>query len=227
MRFAARLVLVLVVLGGSAGALAAQDGLYAPVRPEDTALVRVIHVNWASGAAPVTVDAGNTRFAAVAAGSATPYRPVRPGVYVIMAYGRREALTAANGTFHTVLISPNRITILRDTWHEDPLRAQLVLYNATTAPLRLDAVVPEATLMAEVTPGSSGTRVVNAITVTLAASRIGHAPEASGGGAGPRAVWETSLDLARGASYGLVVGETEDGLVGFTVAAEVAAGAAE
>jgi hypothetical protein len=197
----------------------AQDGLYAPVRPEDTALVRVVHAA-PDSLAPVTIDVGTTRFAEVSAGFGTPFRPVRPGVYVVMAYGHREALTAANGTFHTVLVSPAGITVVADTYHDDPLRAQLVLYNLTGQPVRLDAVEPEARLIDSVLPGESGTRVINAIPVRLAVTPVE-------GADGDRDRYDVTLELTRGSSYSLVVSDGPNGVTGFTVLARVEGGPAE
>ncbi len=216
------LVGLLVAGGGSA---TAQDGLYAPVRPDETALVRVVHLNSDDQSARVTIDVGNTSYADVHAQDGTAYRPVRPGVFVVLAYGHREALTATTGTFYTAVVSPDGITILSDTYHDDPLRAQLVLYNLTSAPLRLDAVVPEATLLEAVAPGASGTRVINAIPVTLAvkgttgADSAGNA--ASGGTAAGTDRFEIALQLERGASYGIMVQRKPGGLAGLVLKAAV------
>jgi hypothetical protein len=233
-RYIARIVIVGLFFAGGGMAMA-QDGLYAPVRPGETALVRVVHVNAGEPAAGITIDVGNTRFTDVEAQSGTAYRPVRPGVYVVMAYGHREALTATTGTFYTVAVSPDGITIFSDTYHDDPLRAQLVLYNLSDAPLRLDAVVPEAPLLEAVAPGTSGTRVINAIPVTIAvspATAAGSTAGPSGEGASNETPddgrrYEVSLELERGASYGFMVQETPNVIAGFIVQAAVEGSAGE
>jgi Alginate O-acetyl transferase AlgF len=194
-----------------------QDGLYAPVLPNDTALVRVINATGEEGA-PVSIDIGTTRIGPVAQGVGTPYHPVRPGVYVIFANGNREALTAASETFHTVLITSGGIAIVRDQHHEDPLRSQLILYNGTSGPLRLDAIVPSAPLLAAIGPGEGDAIVINAIPVTIAAIRSGAADAAD---AAAEDKFETSLTLERGESFALVVAERGAALTGFVVAGEV------
>jgi len=205
--------------------LQAQDGLYAPVLPDDTALVRVINASgddFSPGEdMPVFIDIGTTRVGPVSSGSGSVYYPVRPGVYVIFANGFREPLTAATKTFHTILITADGINNLRDTHHDDPLRSQLILYNLTSGPLRLDAIVPAAPLLDEVGTGEAGSIVINAIPVTVAAFR--------GALAGAQAEsldrYEATLHLERGESYALVVTQNGPGLTGFVVTAAVSTGA--
>ncbi len=194
--------------------LPAQDGLYAPVLPNDTALVRVIN---ASGDAVAAIDIGTTRIGPMSPGSGSAYHPVRPGIYVIFANGFREPLTAAAKTFHTILIAADGINIVRDTHHDDPLRSQLILYNMTSGPLRLHAVVPSAPLLEEVKPGDAGSITINAIPVTIAALRS----DLVGAGAGSEDQYETSFTLERGNSYALVVTENGPALTGFVVIAGV------
>ncbi|MCK4514764.1 MAG: hypothetical protein KAU31_05860, partial [Spirochaetaceae bacterium] len=134
------------------------------------------------------------------------------------ANGFREPLTAATKTFHTILITADGISIVRDTHHDDPLRSQLILYNITSGPLQLDAVVPSAPLLDEVSPGDAGSITINAIPVTIAALRS----DLVGADAGSEDQYETSLTLERGDSYALVVTENGPALTGFVVTAGVA-----
>ncbi len=212
-------VLLILVTLLVASVLPAQDGLYAPVLPDDIALVRVINASGDGGAAstPIGIDIGTVRIGPVFSGSGSAYRPVRPGVYVIFAGGFREPLTAATKTFHTILVTANGINILRDTHHEDPLRSQFILYNMTSGPLRLDAVVPSAPLLDEIGPGDANSVVINAIPVTVAAVR----PGLAGTDAGPEDQYETTLTLERGDSYALVVTESGPALTGFVVLAKL------
>ncbi len=220
--------LILIVTLLVANVLQAQDGLYAPVLPDDIALVRVIYAAQGvstQGAAlpgvslPISIDIGTTRIGPVSPGSGSPYYPVRPGVYVIFAGEAREPLTAATKTFHTILITAGGINIVRDTHHDDPLRSQLILYNLTAGPLRLVAVMPSAPLLEEVRPGDAGSIVINAIPVTIAALRSNLVGEAGA----PEHRYETSLSLERGESYAFVVTESEQTLAGFVVKAAVSA----
>lgn len=196
------------------GSVYAQDGLYAPVLPGDTSLVRVFNIS----AEEVTIDIGATRIGPVASGEASPYHPTRPGISVIFAAGMRETLTVAPATFHTVIVADSLIIISEDTRHEDPLRSQIILYNASAVPVRLDAVVPEAPLIPPLDPGSSDEIVINAIPVQLAA-RAGDAARASDGAV---ASFETELELGRGDSYAIVVSDSAGRLEGLVVTASVA-----
>jgi len=204
----------------------AQDGLYAPVLPDDIALVRVINATEAPGAdAGLSIDVGNTRIGPVAAGTGTAYFPVRPGVYVVFANGKREALTAASGTFQTILIAADRISIIADAHHEDPLRSQVLLYNASSHPVRLDAIVPAAALIPAVSPGQSGMIIINAIPVTLAAIAEGadvdqRSVDGAVGGDEPAGQFTVEITLERGKSYAVVVTGKE--LNGFVVPGAVA-----
>jgi hypothetical protein len=176
--------------------LAAQDGLYAPVLPDDIAFVRVLNASEstaAEGANTVSLDVGTTRIGPVAAGSGSDYHPVRPGIYVVFASGSRAVVEATTGTFHTVLVTPGAITVIEDEHHDDPLRAQIILYNAAAEPVRLDAVVPSAPLISPVEPLGSGSIAINAIPVTLATV------------SGTEMRTEFDLELTRGNSFAILV----------------------
>ena len=221
-----------------AGVAAAQDGIYAPVLPDDIALVRVINVTGVEpgagtgGGEPVTIDVGTTRIGPIPAGAGSLYYPVRPGVYVVFAAGSREPLTAGPRTFQTVVITTDRISIIEDAHHDDPLRAQLILYNAASVSLRLDAVVPSAALIDSVKPGESGVVAINAIPVSFAVSAV-DAPASTADPCGcadtspailPLARFDSQIDLTRGDSFAIVVTERELKLEGFVVMAGVATG---
>ena len=211
--------LLIIALLLVAAVAPAQDGLYAPVLPGDTALVRVINATGGEGES-VSIDIGTARIGPVPPETGTPYHPVRPGVYVVFANGEREPLTAAPATFHTILITANRIAVVEDTYHDDPLRSQLILYNGTSGLLRLDAIVPSAPLLEAIAPGEGGAIVINAIPVTVAAIRSGSAAADTA----PENRYETSLTLERGGSFALVVAESGPALAGFVVVGDVVTG---
>ena len=167
---------------------AAQEGLYAPSVPEDAALVRIINAT----SEPLTFDVGPLRYRDVPAYSASAYRPVQPGVFVLFHVGKREVLTPEARSFLTIALLPDDLTVIRDERHVDPARAQLVIYNFSEQPVSFEAVEPGAVLVPEVPSGESRARVVNAIAVRIAA--VAEAP-----------LYAESIELERGESYSMVV----------------------
>jgi len=199
-----RLELVLPLLF-CAGLLFAQEGLYAPAVPEDAALVRVVN---ATGD-PLGIDLGAVRYE-VAARSASAYRPLQPGVFVIAHAGERTVVEPTAKAFLSVVVSSSGVDVFPDERHSDPARAQLVIYNVGTARVDFRAVSPQAVLVPDVAPGESGVRVVNAVRVTVGAL------------AGEQTLATAELELERGESYALVVTAPGSGVGGFTVRAAVA-----
>ena len=188
----------------SAGALFSQDGLYAPSVPEDAALVRVVNAT----NEPLSVDLGPLRYD-VGPRSASAYRPLQPGIFVVALGGERTVVEPPARAFLSVVASPVGITVFTDERHTDPARSQLVVYNVGSQPLEFRAVSPEAGLVPDVMPGASGARVVNAIRVEVGAF-VGDDPVAT-----------ARLDLERGESYALVVPASGSGVPGFVVRASV------
>lgn len=177
----------------------AQDGLYAPRVPGDAALVRVVNLD-SAGSSP-RIDAGAVRFDALAPGTAGPYRPVAPGVYLVGGRGRSTELHPAAGGFHTIVtLAGGEIRVFRDEAHRDPARTQVVLYNLSAAETSLVSVDPAGTLIEGVQAGESAAVVVNAIPVELSALRDGVE------------VLRRSVVLERGASYAVFVGESSAAL---------------
>jgi len=187
---AAKRVLTLIAMCIIAGPIVAQEGLYAPVLPDDTAYVRLINAT----AAPRSIDLGTLRIGPVAPDSGSLYHPVRPGVFVVFAGRERVPVTASPKSFQTVVLLPETAFVASDSHHDDPLRSQLIVYNADTSPVRIDAVSPVAPLFERIDPGESAAIVINAIPVTVRATL--------GGGQ----TIDSELVLTRGDSYAIVVG---------------------
>lgn len=199
-----RFLIVLLSLA-SAGALFSQDGLYAPAVPEDAALVRVVNAT----DDPLSLDLGPNRYE-VAGRSASAYRPLQPGIFVVAIGGERTVVEPSARAFLSLVVSETGVVVFTDERHGDPARAQLVIYNLASRPVGFRAVTPQAVLVPEVAPGASAVRVVNAIPVEVGAF------------AGDEALVTAELDLERGESYALVVPPAEADASGFTVRASVA-----
>lgn len=181
--------LMLAVLLSGAHAVVAQDGLYAPVLPGDTAFVRVMNVSTEA----VSIDLGPVRIGPVEPGSGSDYHGVRPGVYVVFAGGTRVPVTSSPQSFQTVVMTRDTAEVIEDPYHDDPLRSQLLVYNATSGAVRVDAIEPESPLFESVPPGESGSLVLNAIRVLLRSTLAD----------GQR--FDTEVQLSRGDSYALTV----------------------
>jgi hypothetical protein len=189
-----------------AGSLAAQDGLYAPSVPEDAALIRVVNAT----AEERSVDLGPLRFRDLAPSSASAYRPVAPGIFVVGHAGERTVVEPAAQSFLSVIVHEAGVTVIADERHTDPARAQLVLYNVSPDTVDFRALAPEAMLAPAVEPGGSAARAVNAIRVEVGAfvgDEVGFAAE---------------IDLRRGESYALVFTGRGGRPAGFIVEAAVA-----
>lgn len=182
------LAVVILVLAVT-GIAVAQDGLYTNSAPEDAALVRIINAT----DTPATVDVGPLRFRDVPALSASPYRPVLPGIFVLQRGGVREVFSPEAKSFQSVIIVADGLFIIPDTRHTDPARAQLVMYNVTSRMLDFRAVDPQAELVPNVAPNTAALRAVNAISVRVGAFD------------GDTEVFAANLDLARGTSVAIVV----------------------
>jgi hypothetical protein len=171
----------------------ARDGLYAPSRPEDAALVRAVNVSSAEHS-PV-IDIGSLRIEPLAPGEASPYHVVPAGVYMIGGQGG-TVFTPEPETFVTIVAGydehdPSAMRLFSDAPHDDPARGQLVLYNLTDRTLSLVAVRPEATVFDGVDAGESAAIAVNAVTVKLEVRD------------GPEVIAEQTVSLVRGGSHAL------------------------
>lgn len=162
-------MMTLVVCLMPISAVVARDGLYAPSRPEDAALVRA--VNASSGEYASAIDIGPLRIESLAPGEASPYHLVPAGVYMIGGQGG-TVFTPEGGSFVTIVTGydpgdSRSIRLFEDVPHDDPARGQLVLYNLTDRELSLVAIRPETTVFEAVSAGESAAIAVNAVTVQL------------------------------------------------------------
>jgi hypothetical protein len=84
--------------------------------------------------------------------------------------------------------------VFEDPAHEDPARAQIIMYNASDEPASLVAANSGQSVFNEVPVGQNEAIAVNAIPIELAA--------VSGG----ETVWRERVSLSRGDSFGIFVG---------------------
>ncbi len=185
------LVALVLIVGIAEPAIRAQEGLYGAAAPADAAFVRVVNAQ----AQPLPeLWVGATRFAALAPQTASPYRPVNPGIHQVFLGTRSEELIPRRGVYYTVMVTRDGLFIVEDTAHTRPDRAQIVLYHfAGGSALSVRTADGTATVIGDVRTGSSGTVQVNAVAVELALFRDGEQLAALG-----------DLGLARGQSYSII-----------------------
>lgn len=183
------LLLVLVCLPS---VVFAQDpGLYGAEADESSALVRVL--NATSQETLEGVRIGPTRLEAIELFS--PYRAMRTGIYIAAAAGGTVDVVAEGGVYSTVVVTDSGMTVHRDPRHDDPARAQLILYAAAIdESVSLVTGDGAVTVIPGVDGGESAEVAVNAVSVELA---VVTEEEIVG-------VLE-SVSLERGQSYGVAV----------------------
>lgn len=148
-----------------------QDGLYGPTDSDD-AMVRVIHAVQDSSLLPV--DLGATSFGRLGFGDVTPYRPVFPGMFVLRAEGREFSFNPKSGSYYSLIYGADGFILIEDAIHDDPARAQLVLYNLTQyESLSLEAFPrdnPEqrTPVLPGVASGAADRRILNPVPVSFA-----------------------------------------------------------
>jgi hypothetical protein len=171
--------------------LAQEPGLYGAEADESAALIRVL--NATSQETLESVRIGPTRLEPVELFSS--YRAIRTGIYIAAAGGGTVDVVAEGGLYSTIVVTDDGLRVHRDPRHDDPARAQLILY-AAAAPDSVSLVTGDGavTVIPSVEVGESAEVVVNAVSVELA---IVTEDEIVG-------VLD-SLALQRGQSYGIAV----------------------
>jgi hypothetical protein len=168
-------------------------GVYGPAAPENAGFVRVFNGDPSREA--VELPIGPRRYGPIAFGEVTAYRPIRGGVFLLQSGGGEAELIVRPDTYTTILLGPGEVTVVSDDRHEDPARAQLVLYNVAGAGGVDLVVLPGgAPVFQDVPAGGSRARAVNAVPVELGLR-----------GEGDTGVDLEPVDLTRGDSFGVFV----------------------
>lgn len=162
----AKLVGVVILIGAFVFRIGAQEsGLYGPESSGTDAFVRVL--NATSTAELASLDLGTYEYESV--GLVTPYRRVPSGIFIASAGSHSAEVVAPRSAYVTVAVTDAAISVIRDARHDDPARAQLVLYAvAAGAPVSLVTGNGEVTVIDGVSPGRSQAIAVNAVPVNLA-----------------------------------------------------------
>lgn len=106
--------------------IAAQESVYGPAAPPGAGFVRVFN----AGSGEIATDIGTVRFGPTPPGAVTPYRPVSEGLYIVQLAGRSGEVFVRSGRYATVVVGDDAVVAIDDAYHDDPAKAQIVLYNA-------------------------------------------------------------------------------------------------
>lgn len=144
----------------SSGALA-QEGLYDPAPPANSAFVRVLNAPAATlGGKAVTAEKG----------AASPYVIIPQGEFAAKLGTVSGKLKVGAGNFYSVVASGSKLVLLTDQAAENRAKALLTIYNLSKASsVDLKTIDGKTAVVSGVKTGKSGTRAVNGITVDLSA----------------------------------------------------------
>lgn len=170
------------------GPALAQEGLYDPAPPANSAFVRVAGVPAATlGGKAVTAQPG----------AASAYVVIPQGNFAAKAGSASSTLNVEAGKFYTVVSTGGKLALLTDEAASNRAKALLTVYNLSKSSVDLKTADGKTTVVTAIKSGASGSRAVNGITVDLSAF------------AGAKALGTVkSVKLERGNAYALVVTDT-------------------
>nr|WP_184134117.1 alginate O-acetyltransferase AlgF [Deinococcus humi] len=139
----------------------AQENLYDPAPPANSAFVRVLNAPTATlGGKAVTAEKG----------AASPYVVIPQGEFAAKLGTITSKLKVEAGNFYSVVANGNKLVLLTDQAAENRAKALLTIYNLSkTASVDLKTADGKTAVVSSVKSGESGSRAVNGITVDLSA----------------------------------------------------------
>lgn len=169
----------------------AQEGLYDPAPPANSAFVRVLNAPTATLGTKVVI---------AQKGAASPYVVIPQGDFTAKLGTVSGKLKVDAGNFYSVVVNNGKLMLLTDQSADNRAKAVLTIYNLTkTSSVDLKTADGKTTVVSAIKSGESGSRAVNGITVDLSAFD------------GAKAVGTLKgVKLERGSSYALVL--TDAGL---------------
>ncbi|GGO32754.1 alginate O-acetyltransferase AlgF [Deinococcus humi] len=153
-----KVLLSALLLGSIASA---QENLYDPAPPANSAFVRVLNAPTATlGGKAVTAEKG----------AASPYVVIPQGEFAAKLGTITSKLKVEAGNFYSVVANGNKLVLLTDQAAENRAKALLTIYNLSkTASVDLKTADGKTAVVSSVKSGESGSRAVNGITVDLSA----------------------------------------------------------
>ena len=173
----------------------AQDGLYAPEPPANSAFVRVVHA--ALNTTPISPQLGTLGFSELGFGGISPYQVITEGDYTFSAAGSSQSLSMVAGNFYTVAVIDNgsgaHIKLIKDASNSNMAKSLLMLYNFSAfESAHMKTADGKQAVIADVAAETMGSVIVNPISIDLAAF-------------GPDLIDSFPAQLERGAAYSLFI----------------------
>lgn len=152
----------------AAEAAGADDALYDPAPPPNSAFVRVID---ARGEGNLQVTVGDAAVTVPASG-VSPYVVVPQGEQDVALSTQSGKVTLAAGKYYTIALYVGGSTepkLIEDEILTNPAKSGIYVYNFSDAPtVKLYAPKPKVAVVDNLKPGVSAFKSVNAVTVDLA-----------------------------------------------------------
>lgn len=166
-----RTILVgLLLLLSAWAASQAQDGLYGPDAPSDTAWIRVVNAGAGGGESDeeaLALSLGSVEWEPLPFAEVTPYRTISPGQHSGKVGDHEFAFSAEAEDFITIVALPQDVLVLKDSPLRDISRGLLTLYNLTAeGPLTL-RTADGTDVLVDVASGSAESVAINEAEVAL------------------------------------------------------------
>jgi alginate O-acetyltransferase complex protein AlgF len=179
-------------------AVFAQEGLYDPVPPADSAFVRIIQADRSLGAASLSI--GDIAYGELEYLSISPYQIVPQGAHEGLFGGIAAALEVAAGNFYTVVVAGGKPLLLQDPVNGNLTKTLLILYNLSDlATVDMKTADGSTAVITGVTSQTLNSILVNPIEISLAAYVENQLVQAF-----------NDLSLKPGATYSMIVTNPAD-----------------
>ncbi|GEM47008.1 alginate O-acetyltransferase AlgF [Deinococcus cellulosilyticus] len=183
-----RIISLGVVMGTVASA---QEGLYDPAPPANSAFVRVF--NPEKTGVDVAVD--KKTYGKINAFAASSYQVIPEGNRTLTFNKENSALKFTAGKYYTLVLQANQVAVLEDVANTNRAKALITVYNLSDSKnLSLKTADGKVTVLKDIEVGKSKSQAVNGIKVALSVLNDTKAIEA---------FKETQLE--RGAAYSVFV----------------------
>jgi alginate O-acetyltransferase complex protein AlgF len=188
---------MLLALAIGSPAFADDDGLYPDAPPPGSAFVRFLNAD----PGPAVIELRGKSYGATRQGVLTRYIFVPNGESQLSFGGNGAMKALQEGRRYSVVLAKGKLTILEEPAEKSPLKAEIVLINASSRPgMALKTADGSVSVIEAVAPGSLGARAVNAVKVPFALY------------AGGKKIGELAPpDLERGESYAVIVYDGSNG----------------
>jgi alginate O-acetyltransferase complex protein AlgF len=179
----------------------AQEGLYDPAPPANSAFVRIIQADSALGVASASI--GNIAYGDLEYLSISPYQVVPQGAYEGVFGSLIVPLEVAAGNFYTVAVIGGKGLLLQDPVNGNLTKTLLVLYNfSDLASVDMKTADGSTAVITGVASQTLNSILVNPIEISLAAFGDNQRVQAFNG-----------LSLKPGATYSMIVTGPADHLM--------------